>query len=283
MNHPEKMKWATGPAISIARRYALAFVSVAAALGLSLAFAHFHLPQTFAAFALSAIAITFWYAGTPPGILAAALSAIVRNYLFEPTTSTESRLLFDLVFLVFALLMTQVARGRNQLELRVAERTAELTRSNENLKREIAERNQAQYLTGKVFECSPDAMLIIGRDYRYKRVNHVHERNWGRPAGSMVGMHVADLLGVEFFEQRVRPFLDRCFAGEIVRFEDWFDNALGRRYSAVSYSPLRSDSQRVEAALVIGRDLTEHTLASEALRHAQSDLAHVSRMTTWEN
>jgi C4-dicarboxylate-specific signal transduction histidine kinase len=36
----------------------------------------------------------------------------------------------------------------------------------------------------------------------------------------------------------------------------------------------------VEAALVIGRDLTEHTLASEALRHAQSDLAHVSRMTT---
>jgi C4-dicarboxylate-specific signal transduction histidine kinase len=96
----------------------------------------------------------------------------------------------------------------------------------------------------------------------------------------MVGMHVADLLGAEFFEQRIRPFLDRCFAGESVRFEDWFDNALGRRYSAVSYSPLRSDSQRVEAALVIGRDLTEHTLASEALRHAQSDLAHVSRMTT---
>jgi len=96
----------------------------------------------------------------------------------------------------------------------------------------------------------------------------------------MVGMHVADLLGAEFFEQRVQPFLDRCFAGESVRFEDWFENALGRRYSAVSYSPLLSDSQRVEAALVIGRDLTEHTLASEALRHAQSDLAHASRMTT---
>jgi C4-dicarboxylate-specific signal transduction histidine kinase len=36
----------------------------------------------------------------------------------------------------------------------------------------------------------------------------------------------------------------------------------------------------VEAALVIGRDLTEYTLASEALRHAQADLAHVSRITT---
>ena len=93
-------------------------------------------------------------------------------------------------------------------------------------------------------------------------------------------MHVADFFGVEFFEQKIQPFLDRCFAGESVRFEDWFDNALGRRYSAVSYSPLRSGSQRVEAALVIARDLTEHTLASEALRHAQSDLAHASRMTT---
>jgi PAS domain S-box-containing protein len=247
---------------------------------MSLAFMHFHLPQTFGAFALSAIAITFWYAGTAPGILAAVLSSLVRDYLFEPNISTESRLLFDLVFLVFALLMTRVTRARNQLELRVAERTAELTRSNDNLKLEIAERNQAEYLTGQVFECSPDAVLIIGTDYRYKRVNPVHARNWGRPAGSMVGMHVAEISGAEFFEQKLQPFLDRCFAGESVGFEDWFDNALGHRFLAVSYSPLLSGSQQVVAALVIGRDLTEHTLASEALQQARGDLAHASRMTT---
>jgi PAS domain S-box-containing protein len=280
MGFSGKMKWTDGPAWSMALRYGLAFSSVAAALGLSLAFIHFHLPQPFSAFALSAIALTFWYAGTPPGIFAAVLASIVRGYLFEPNTSTESRLLFDLVFLVFALLMTWVARARNELERRVAERTAELTRSNDNLKREIAERNQAEYLTGQVFDSSPDAVLIIGTDYRYKRVNPVHARNWGRPAEGMVGMHVAELAGVEFFEQRLRPFLDRCFAGETVRFEEWFDNAVGHRFIAASYSPLRSGSQKVEAALVIGRDLTEHTVASEALRHAESDLAHVSRMTT---
>ena len=264
----------------MARRYGLAVVSVSAALCISLVFTHFHLPQTFGLFAASAIAITFWYAGTAPGVLAAVLSSLVRDYLFEPNTSIESRLLFDLVFLVFALLMTRVARVQNQLQLRVAERTAELTQSNDNLKREIAERNQAEYLTGQVFECSPDAVIIIGTDYRYKRVNPVHERNWGRPAGSMVGMHVAELVGVDFFEHKLRPLLDRCFAGENVRFEDWFDNALGHRFLAVSYSPLRSGSQQVEAALVIGRDLTEHALASEALRQAQADLAHASRMTT---
>ena len=280
MNQMVKMKWPAGSTTSVPMRYGLAVVSVAAALGLSLAFTHFQLPQPFSAFALSSIAITFWYAGTAPGILAAVLSSIVRDYLFESDTSAQSRLLFDLVFLVFALLMTQVLRGRNQLELKVAERTAELTQLNDNLKREIAERNQAEYLTGQVFECSPDTILIIGADYRYKRVNPVHARNWGRPAGSLVGMHVAELVGVEFFELKLRPFLDRCFAGENVRFGDWFDNALGHRFVAATYSPLRSGSQRVEAALVIARDITEYTLASEALRHAQSDLAHVSRMTT---
>ena len=36
----------------------------------------------------------------------------------------------------------------------------------------------------------------------------------------------------------------------------------------------------MEAALVIARDLTEHMLASEALREAQMQLAHVNRVTT---
>jgi PAS domain S-box-containing protein len=261
-------------------RYGLAFVSVAAALGLASAFEYFHLPQTFGTFALSAIAITFWYAGTAPGVLAAVLSSLVRDYLFEPNTSIESRLLFDLVFLVFAVLMTRVSRARNELEVRVAERTVELTRLNDNLKREIAERNQAEYLTSQVFESSPDAVSIVGTDYKYRRVNPVYERVWGRPAESIVGMHVADLWGMLLFENKLRLYLDRCFAGEDVSFADWIDGSLGHRYVAISYSPLKSSPQRVEGALVIARDLTKYALESEALRQAQADLAHASRMTT---
>ena len=144
MGYPAKMNWTPGPVWSIALRYGLALASVAAALGLSLAFIHFHLPQPFGAFALSAIALTFWYAGTAPGIVAAVLSSLIRDYFFEPNINTESRVLYDLVFLIFALLMTRVARTRNQLEIRVAERTAALTQSNESLKREIAEHNRVE-------------------------------------------------------------------------------------------------------------------------------------------
>jgi C4-dicarboxylate-specific signal transduction histidine kinase len=85
---------------------------------------------------------------------------------------------------------------------------------------------------------------------------------------------------MESFEQSAKAYLDRCFAGEEVSYAEWFTTPLGRRYSAVTYSPLRPEAERVEAALVIIGDLTEHVLASEALREAQAELAHVTRVTT---
>src|SRR6185295_2447510 len=65
-----------------------------------------------------------------------------------------------------------------------------------------------------------------------------------------------------------------------VSYGAWFAVRQDKRYLSVSYSPLRPDSERVEAALVISRDLTEHMLASEALHKAQADLAHVTRVMT---
>ena len=145
---------------------------------------------------------------------------------------------------------------------------------------DITERKRAEYLTGQVFESLPDRVSIVDGDYRYRRVNPVFERSWKRPADQLVGMHVADLVGTEAFEQKVKPDLDRCFAGEDISRADWFPGASGRQYLALSYSPLRPDPDRVDAALVIARDLTDHMLASEALRQAHADLAHFSRVTT---
>jgi C4-dicarboxylate-specific signal transduction histidine kinase len=66
-----------------------------------------------------------------------------------------------------------------------------------------------------------------------------------------------------------------------VSYGEWFVTpSHGRRYWALTQSPLRPESERVEAAIVIIRDVTDHMLASEALREAQMDLAHVNRVTT---
>jgi len=107
------------PAMSVALRYGLALISVSVALVLAQTFLYYGLPQPFTALALSAIAGTFWYGGTKPGILAALISWIVRDYFFEPEISAESRILYGLVFLAFALVMTLVMRGRNELRTRL--------------------------------------------------------------------------------------------------------------------------------------------------------------------
>src|SRR5579864_2315458 len=248
------------PAATVASRYGLALFSIAVALGLARIFLFFHWPQPFAAFALSAIAITFWYGGTKAGILATLLASVVR-YTFERGAGAIPLAFYDLTFVIFALLMSMVTRARDELEMRIGERTADLTHANEDLKLQVAERKQAEYLIGQVFECSPDGISIIGPDYRYRRVNPVYERNWGMPAEKIVGMHVGDLLGHEVFEQKLKSNLDRCLSGHDVRYSDWFRDVLGRRrYLSLTYSPLRPTSDRVEAALVINHDLTNHML-----------------------
>ena len=83
MGNPHKANWIARPSATATMRYGLALFSVAAASGLAQVFLYFHLPLAFNAFALCAIATTFWYGGTKPGILAAVLSALVRSYVFD--------------------------------------------------------------------------------------------------------------------------------------------------------------------------------------------------------
>jgi PAS domain S-box-containing protein len=293
MNHPETTNSAAGSARLIAQRYGLAFASVAAALGLASALAHFHIPQTFGAFALSAIAVTFWYAGTKPGILAALLSSVVRDFLFDSQTSIESRLLFDLVFLVFALLMTQVVRGRNDLQLKVAERTAELTQLNDNLMLEIAKHNQVE------------AELRLSQAYlaEAQRLSHTGSWAWSPPPGDIrywseecYRVQGFDPKGglppYEKFFQSVHPD-DQARIGEVIesavreKGEFEFDYRIihpsGEIRDARSFGhPIFNPNGELVEYVGTIIDVTDRKQAErerERLREAQADLAHVSRMT----
>jgi PAS domain S-box-containing protein len=148
---------------------------------------------------------------------------------------------------------------------------------------DITDRKREEYLTEQVSERLPDLVSIIGRDYRYRRVNPTYERVSRIPVEKVVGMHVGDVVGREMFDRLVKPNLDRCLAGEAgeeVSVAEWFDSPGGREYWVVTYSPLKLESERVDAALVVGRDLTEQMLASEKLRDAQMQLTHVNRIAT---
>ena len=204
------------PDVSRAMPYALAIASVAGALLLELLFTHFHLPRVFATFALSAIAVTFWYGGTKPGIVAVLLAIIIRSYLFEAEIPTVSRVLYALVFVIFAVLMSWLKRRRSELEEKVDERTAELAQANEELKNEIAERKKTDENVRR-----SEAYLLEGQRL-------VHMFRWGQdPATGKVTCSAEvgrvfgaapeeDVSTAEFFLGRIhpedRPAAEREFA-----------------------------------------------------------------------
>src|SRR5579864_8873338 len=69
---------------AVALRYVAAVVLVAVALGMASLLRHDNLPHPFISFSFAAIAITFWYAGSGPGLLALLLSDLTLNRVFVP-------------------------------------------------------------------------------------------------------------------------------------------------------------------------------------------------------
>jgi PAS domain S-box-containing protein len=289
MGYPDKAKWSVRPGLS----YGLALVSVAAAAGLTKVFLYFHLPLAFNAFALTAIAITFWYGGTKPGILSAVLSALVRSYVFDPGIDSMARVLYDLVFLVFALLMTGATRARDELEVKVAERTAALTRSNEDLKLEIAERNRAE------------AKLRESEAYLAEAQRLSHTGSWAStPAVGEIRFFSEECYRVCGFDPHAGPpryetFLQRIHPDDQAQFKETVDTA-GRekREFELNYRIIHPGGE-VRDIHAIGHpvfnpsgdllefvgtviDVTERKLAEEQrerLREARADLARINRVT----
>jgi PAS domain S-box-containing protein len=120
-------------------RYGLALGSVALALGLALLLERYNFRGVEFPLFLFAIAVSVWYAGLWPGLLAVVLSSLAFNFFFtEPRyTFYVSRidLPYYVVFVLFASLLTWFSTIRRRVE-------QELRQSRDELEKEVAERTQ---------------------------------------------------------------------------------------------------------------------------------------------
>jgi len=139
------------PELLAVRRYGTAVISVGVAVGIALLLRHDRLPHPFTTFSFAVIAITFWCAGTGPGLLALLLSYLALRDLFVPINiiapSSEYFLVFYGIYGAavswFSASRRRAERllteARDHLELRVAERTIELKETNKELQEIHAE------------------------------------------------------------------------------------------------------------------------------------------------
>ena len=146
-------KLVLGPASATPRtaalllRYGIAVSAIGIALGAALLLREHGLPHPFTSFSFAAVAIAFWYAGTGPGLVALVLSYSILTTFFVPAkvgdASSESYLIIYSILGLFLSRFSSSRRraerllteARDSLEVRVAERTTELTLSNNELRR----------------------------------------------------------------------------------------------------------------------------------------------------
>src|SRR5262245_43710100 len=142
---------------SLTLRYGFAVLSVTAALaGTQLLRAYFEpIPNSLF---FCAIIVSSWLGGLGPGLLASLLSVAVIDYHFASPhilTASAGDLPRTMVFLSSAAVISWLSgdqrrtkeslrQARDQLELKVEDRTAELQRANHELQAEIAERKNAE-------------------------------------------------------------------------------------------------------------------------------------------
>ena len=187
---------AARPATDVVLRYGTAVISVLLALGTALSLRHYDLPSPFTSFSFAAIAVTFWYAGTGPGLLALVLSFLARRH-FPPPLSIESPFVepYLIIYGIFGALVGWFSASRRRaerllkeahdnLELRVARRTNELAGANEELQAIHAElrseKDRLKELTDKLAqeklyledEIRADAYFeeIVGKSTELRRV-----------------------------------------------------------------------------------------------------------------
>lgn len=289
-------------ASSAVLRYGLAVSSVAAALIVALLLRPDALvtPIFFLA-----IILTAWIGGFGPGLVAALLATLAIAYFFLSQTYS---LRFDvgeiphlLVFFVSALLVSSwsatrrraqnlLQQARDELEIKVQERTADLRQSNEQLQAEIAERKRAEEVLQKqalelrdqaqLLELAHDAILV--RDLSSVIIF------WNRGAERMYGWTREEAKGevTHIFLQTAFPRSFEEFEAEL-RGRGYWEGELvhttrdGSRLVVASRQVLQRDqSGNAVAILEINNDITDRKRAEEALRKAQTDLAHVTRVMT---
>src|SRR3981081_1819765 len=180
-----------------------------------------------------AVLLSTWLGGTGPGLLAVLLSSLSINFFFtEPFFAFEFSardIPTTVAFLFSALVISswstsrkraedrlrdseyELRKARDELEGKVKERTADLSRSNEALKT-----SEEKYRD--LINASPDAICVIDADGRCVLVNPAAVKLAGCSEDELIGSSIAETyLPEELYLFRDR--IDKLRAEESLRFE----------------------------------------------------------------
>jgi PAS domain S-box-containing protein len=271
-------------------RYGLAVSSVVAATALGVLADRCHLHESVFTFFVLAVALTSWFAGVWPAVIAFGFGAFAFNYCFTPPLYTISFTREDLAYLsVFALFTGlliwfgvvrrqvegELRESRAELERRVAERTADLQRANEQLQEEVTERRRVQEILRE-----RASLLDLTHDTVFVRDMNDVITYWNRGAEELYGWTSQEALD-QVSHELMRTIFPEPLAeinAKLLRTGRWEGELIhtkrdGTQVVAVSRWALQRDERNNPSAILeTNNDITERKRAEEALRRSRNEL-----------
>ena len=251
---------------SVVLRYGLAVVSVAIALGLALLAQLQTVHNLEFPLFLMAIAVTVWYAGAGPGVLAVVLSGLSFNYFFTQPLYTlyiePSDRPYFIVFTLFACMIGWFSSRRRRIE-------QELRQASDALETEVAARTQQA------------SLLDLTHDTIFVRDMSDVITYWNRGAQELYGWTAEEAIGKRTHQllQTVFPVPMDEIRAELLRAGRWEGElektkADGTQVVVASRWSLRRDEQeRPVAILETNNDITERKRTEGAIRTLNEELA----------
>ncbi len=252
--------------LSAMQGYGLAILSILAAVGGSLLMGHFEVRNVEVPFYLFAVAVTAWYGGAGPAILALLLSCISFDYFFlEPRFTfyvTRADIPYFIVFTAFATLVSWFSTVRRRAE-------EELRQARDKLEIEVLERTQQA------------SLLNLTHDSIFVRHLDNVITYWNRGAQELYGFTADEATG-----KRSHEFLHTIFPApledinaELLRAGRWegelkHTKADGAQVVVSSrWSLRRGEHGQPSAIMETNNDITDRKHREDEIRGLNRELA----------
>jgi two-component system sensor histidine kinase/response regulator len=155
-------------------------------------------------------------------------------------------------------------QARDELETKVAERTAELRRATAELQ--------------TILDASPVGIALFGRDQTVLRCNPAFERILGWTAAEIAGRPISVLHPNQ---EEWSPIAEKLNRGEVfAKIETRFLRKDGSEFdAAISCAPLQAEAGSPAGFVAAVEDISERKRADEALRRSEAYLAEAQRLS----
>jgi len=165
----------------------------------------------------------------------------------------------------------------------VVERTAKLTETNQQLRREMDERLRTETALRRsekqlrlITNALPALVAYIDSYHRYRFNNYAYETWYDIPYPQIKGRQVSDIVSLSVYQQML-PYLEQALSGEKVTYEAEMVQSSGEKlWASVSYIPDIQDGQ-VKGLFSLVSDISDRKAAERMKDEFVSVVSHELR------